>query len=64
MHTSGHASPELIETEIPRMVEDALKPDTRILRVHSFDFSFEEDRCYIAFTAETVYGTIVIEEVI
>lgn len=37
---------------------------TRILRVHSFDFSFEEDRCYIAFTAETVYGTIVIEEVI
>ena len=62
--TAKDASQELIETEIPRMVEDALKPDTRVLRVHSFNFSFEEDKCYISFTAETVYGTTVIEEVI
>ena len=62
--TAKDASRELIETEIPRMVEDALKPDTRVLRVHSFNFSFEEDKCYISFTAETVYGTTVIEEVI
>lgn len=62
--TAKDASPELIESEIPRMVEDALKPDTRVLRVHDFAFSFEEDQCFISFTAETVYGTVLIEEVI
>lgn len=62
--TSKDASRELIETEIPRMVEDALKPDTRVLRVHDFSFSFDQDQCFILFTAETVFGTTVIEEVI
>lgn len=62
--TAKDASPELIESEIPRMVEDALKPDTRVLQVRDFAFSFEEDQCFISFTAETVYGTVLIEEVI
>lgn len=62
--TAKDASRELIETEIPRMVEDALLPDTRVLSVSDFSYSFEGDECYITFTAQTIYGTTVIEEVI
>lgn len=62
--TAKDASRELIETEIPRMVEDALLPDTRILSVSNFSYSFEGDECYITFTAQTIYGVTVIEEVI
>ncbi len=61
--TAKDASPELIETEIPRMIEDALLTDTRILSVGGFSCSFEGDACYISFTAQTIYGAIVIEEV-
>ena len=39
-------------------------PKTFAGGTHISDFSFEEDKCYISFTAETVYGTTVIEEVI
>lgn len=62
--TAKDASRELIETEIPRMVEDALLPDTRVLSVSDFSYFFEGDECYITFTAQTIYGTTVIEEVI
>lgn len=62
--TAKDASRELIESEIPRMVEDALKPDTRVLRLHDFAFSFDQDQCFISFTAETIFGATVIEEVI
>ena len=62
--TAKDASRELIETEIPRMVEDALLPDTRVLSVSDFSYAFEGDECYISFTAQTIYGAIVIEEVI
>lgn len=62
--TAKDASRELIETEVPRMIEDALLPDTRILGVSNFSCSIEGDRCYIAFTAQTIYGATVIEEVI
>lgn len=58
------ATRELIETELPRLVEDALLPDTRILGVRDFSFSFEDEKAYIKFTADTIYGQTAIEEVI
>lgn len=58
------STPELIEAMIPRLVEDALKPDTRILRVYDFAFEFQEDGAYIFFRADTIYGETTFEEVI
>ncbi len=58
------ASRELVEAEIPRMVEDALLPDTRILSVEDFSFEFETDKCYIQFTANTIFGVTTIREMI
>lgn len=58
------ASRELIESEIPRLVEDALLPDTRVLQVRDFSFEFEADGCHIRFAADTIFGTTIIEEVI
>lgn len=58
------ASQELVGSEIPRMVEDALLPDTRVLSVEDFSFEFEEDKCFIQFTANTIFGTTSIQEVI
>ncbi len=58
------ASRELVEAEIPRMVEDALLPDTRILSVEDFSFEFEAENCYIQFTANTIFGVTTIKEVI
>ena len=62
--TAKDASRELIETEIPRMVEDAVKPDTRVLQVRDFTFSFDADECHVGFYADTIFGTTHIEEVI
>ena len=62
--TAKDASPELIMAEIPRMVEDALKPDTRILKVRDFSFDFEGDECHISFYADTIHGPVYIEEVL
>ncbi len=61
---SKSASRALVEAELPRMIEDALLPDTRVLSVEDFAFSFEADKCYISFTAKTIFGTITIAEVI
>lgn len=55
---------ELIETELPRLVEDALKPDGRILGIHDFAFTFHEDMVHIKFTADTIFGKAAIEGVI
>ena len=62
--TAKDASRELVEAEIPRMVADCLKPDTRILNVRDFTFSFEGDECHIGFYADTIYGPVYIEEVV
>ena len=62
--TAKDASRELIETEIPRMVVDCLLPDTRILVVRDFSFTFEGEECHIGFYADTIFGTTYIEEVI
>ena len=56
-------STEYIETEMPRLVKDALLIDTRILDVYDFFFSFEHEKAQISFKAITVFGETIIEEV-
>ena len=58
------ATEELIEAEIPRLVEDALLCDGRILKVYDFEFEFDKDYCNVHFKADTIYGTTEVEEVI
>ena len=58
------ATPELIEAIIPGFVKDALKPDTRILKVYDFDFEFKGEGAYIFFRADTIFGETEFEEVI
>ena len=53
---------EYIETEMPRIVKDAVLCDSRVLDVYDFSFEFKDDRVYIKFTADTVYGKIDISE--
>ena len=62
--TDESATEELIRAEIPRLVEDALLCDGRILKVYDFEFGFNEDSCNVHFTADTIYGTTEVEEVI
>ena len=62
--TDESATEELIRAEIPRLVEDALLCDGRILKVYDFEFEFNEDSCNVHFTADTIYGTTEVEEVI
>lgn len=61
---SKDATPEYVKTIVPGFIKDALKPDTRILDVHDFEFEFKGDSAYISFTADTIYGKSKIEEVI
>ena len=58
------ASQQYTESVIPGVVEDALKPDTRVVGVRDFKFEFENDEARISFYAETIFGEIQIEEVI
>ncbi len=50
------ATEELIRTEIPRLVSDALLCDGRILKVYDFVITLENDCCYITFKADTIFG--------
>lgn len=61
--TAEDATLELAEAEIPRLIREALIPDTRIFEVQDFEFDFVNDRAYISFTAQTVFGELVINEV-
>jgi len=61
---AGDASPEYIEAAMPRIVKDALFTDSRVLDVYDFSFSFADEQASIRFTARTVFGETVIEEVI
>lgn len=58
------ATPELTEAVIPGFVKDALKPDTRILKVYDFAFAFMSDGAHIFFRADTIFGETEFEEVI
>lgn len=58
------ATPELIETALPELIKDSLSQDTRILDVYDFEFKFEDDKAYISFFVDTIFGKIDISEVI
>lgn len=62
--TQKDATPEYTEAIVPGFVRDALRPDTRITGVSNFKFRFENDEAYISFDADTIFGTVRIEEVI
>lgn len=58
------ATPEYTEAVVPGFVKDALKPDTRILKVYDFQFEFRTEGAYIFFRADTIFGETEFEEVI
>ena len=65
IQSKGRATDEYVKAVVPGFVRDALRPDSRIIRVSSFQFNFtEEDEVFISFNADTIYGTVQIEEVI
>jgi hypothetical protein len=55
---------EYVETELPRLIKDACLADSRILDVYDFSFEFADDRAFIRFSANTIYGETIVEEVI
>lgn len=61
---TNDATPEYIEAVMEGFIKDALLPDTRILKVYDFEFSFESDKAFIYFKADTIFGETVVEEVI
>jgi hypothetical protein len=58
------ATRQYTEAIIPGFVRDALRPDTRITGVSNFAFTFTDDEALISFDADTIFGTVRIEEVI
>lgn len=61
---SKDATRDYIEAVTEGFVKDALYPDTRILSVYDFRFEFKEDKAYVFFRADTIFGETEIEEVI
>jgi phage baseplate assembly protein W len=62
--TTTDATKEFIESEMPRLVEDALTYDPRILKVYDFSFSFKNDSVFLKFNVDTIFGTTEFEGVI
>ena len=61
---SKDATREYIEAVTEGFIRDALRPDSRILSVYDFQFEFENDKAYVFFRADTIFGETEIEEVI
>ena len=55
---------EFLEAEIPRLIEDCLSTDTRILKIYDFEFSAAEDKARIKFKADTIFNKMLFEGVI
>lgn len=55
---------EYVETEMPRLVRDAIMVDPRILDVHDFSHTFDGEEAHISFGASTIFGNTVVEVVI
>lgn len=53
---SKDATTDYIEAVTEGFIKDALRPDTRILSVYDFQFEFKEDKAYVFFRADTVFG--------
>lgn len=47
-----------IMAEIPRLVEDALSPDSRVLSVDGYTFKRQGDSMTVSFTVHTVFGDL------
>ena len=47
-----------IEAELPRMVEDALSPDNRVVSVVNYTFSRRGDALAVSFSVHTVFGDL------
>lgn len=62
--TTTDATREFIESEMPRLVEDALIYDPRIIKVYDFSFSFKDDSVFLKFSVDTIFGTTEFEGVI
>lgn len=54
----SNASIDLLETEIPRVIEEALLYDDRITDVYDFELTREGDRLYVSFYIEINEETI------
>lgn len=48
---------DLIESELPRMVTEALEVDDRVLEVRDFEFTIAGDSMTVTFVVVTVFGT-------
>lgn len=57
-------TPEFVETEVPRLVQEALLADSRVLEVADFALDIAGERVSVRFTAETIFGETTIEEVL
>ena len=55
---------DYINAIIEGFITDALSPDTRILSVYDINCEFSEDKAFISFKADTIFGATEIEEVI
>lgn len=51
----------LLETEIPRVIEEAILYDDRVISVYDFELTREGDRLYVSFYVETAESTIPME---
>lgn len=47
---------DLIESELPRMVTEALEVDDRVLEVRDFEFTVRGDNMTVSFVVVTVFG--------
>lgn len=56
-----NATPELLEAEIPRVIEEALIYDDRIERVYGFSIKQEADSLFVSFYVDTAEETIQME---
>lgn len=61
---AGNATEEFIKADLPRLISDALSQDTRIKEIKEVNFDFKDNRLYINFIVETIFGTTAISEVI
>lgn len=61
---AGDVTPEFVKSEIPRIVQDTLSTDGRILDVYSFAITLSGDTARITFKVSTIFGETTIEEVI
>lgn len=58
-----NVSEALKETEIARMITEALIYDDRIMQVYGFEISYANESVTVSFNVDTVEGSLGIEEV-